>query len=102
MRNAWLLNIMFKFIHFTNEFGYSTTQRFTMLFPSQFFIYDFTIVLVNQSSFHASTVYIYLKGICVNMFFVVNVYFVLYLVRGDFGHTESGTVQILCLCENNN
>jgi len=32
---------MFNFIHCTNIFGYSTTQLFTMLFPSQFFIYNY-------------------------------------------------------------
>jgi len=36
--------IVFNFIiHYTNIVGYSTTQLFTMLFPSQFFIYDYTI-----------------------------------------------------------
>jgi len=50
---------MFNFTHYTNIFGYSTTQLFTMLFPNQFFIYNYTKVLVSQSSFNTITVYIY-------------------------------------------
>jgi len=38
---------MFNFIHYTDIFGYSKTQLFTMLFPSQFFIYNYTKVLVS-------------------------------------------------------
>jgi len=41
--------MMFNFTYYTNIFGYSTTQLFTMLFPSQFFMYNYTKVLANQS-----------------------------------------------------
>ena len=59
---------MFKFIHYTDIFGYSTTQLFTMLFPSQFFIYNYTKALVSHSSFNTISVYIYYKGFSAYMF----------------------------------
>jgi len=68
IRNAWLLNIMFNFIHYTNIFGQNTTQLFAMLFPSPFFIYNHTRVLVSQSSFNTITVCMYYKGFCAYMF----------------------------------
>ena len=68
---------MFNFIHYTNIFGYSTTQLFTILFPSQFFIYNYTKVLVSHSSFNTISVYIYYKGFSAHMLFVINIYFVL-------------------------
>jgi len=39
-----------------------------MLFPSQFFIYNYTKVLVSKSSFNTITVSIYYKGFNVYMF----------------------------------
>jgi len=39
-----------------------------MLFPSQFFIYNYTKVLVSQSSFNMIMVYIYYKGFRACMF----------------------------------
>jgi len=39
-----------------------------MLFPSQFFICNYTEVRVSQSSFNTITVYIYYKAFCVYMF----------------------------------
>jgi len=39
-----------------------------MLFPSQFFIYNYTKVLVSQSSFNTITVYIYYKGFSAYIF----------------------------------
>jgi len=59
---------MFNFIHYTNIFGYSTTQLFTMLFPSQFFIYNYTKVLLSRKSFNTITVYFYHKGFSAHMF----------------------------------
>jgi len=55
---------MFKFIHYTNISGYSKTQLFTMFFPSQFFNYNYSKALVNQSSFNTITVCIYCKWFC--------------------------------------
>jgi len=68
---------MVNVIHYTNIFGYSTTQLFTMLFPSQFFIYNYTKVLVSQTSFNTIYVYIYFKGFMLTCLFVINTYFVL-------------------------
>jgi len=59
---------MFNFIHYTNISGYNTTQLFTMLFPSQFFIYNYSKVLVSQSSFNTITIYICYEGFCAYMF----------------------------------
>jgi len=59
---------MLNFIRYIIIFGYSTTQRFTMIIPSQFFIYNYTKVFVNQSSFITITVCIYCKRLCVYMF----------------------------------
>jgi len=39
-----------------------------MLFPSQFFIYNHSKVLVSQSSFNTITVYIYCEGLCAHIF----------------------------------
>jgi len=39
-----------------------------MFSPSQFFIYNYTKVLVSQSSFNTITVYIYYKGFSAYMF----------------------------------
>jgi len=58
---------MFKFIHYTNIIGNSTTQLFTMLFPSLFFIYNYFKVLASQSPFNTITVYIYYEGFCAYM-----------------------------------
>jgi len=63
-----VINILFNFVHYTNIFGYSTTQLFTMLFPSQFFIYNYSKVLVSQSCFNTITVCIYYEGFCAYMF----------------------------------
>jgi len=60
--------MMLNFVHYTNIFGYSITQPFTILFPCQFFAYNYTKVLVTQSSFNTIAVYNYFEGICVNMF----------------------------------
>jgi len=62
---------MFKFTHYTNIFGYSTTQLLTMLFPNQFVIYNYTKVLVNQSSFNTITACSYCKGFCAYMFICI-------------------------------
>jgi len=59
---------MFNFIHYINIFGYSATQLFTMLFPSQFFISTYSKVLVSQNSFNTITVYIYYQEFCAYMF----------------------------------
>jgi len=56
---ACFVIVMFNFTHYTNIFGYSTTQLYTVLFPSQFFIYNYTKVLVSQSSLNTITVCIY-------------------------------------------
>jgi len=63
---------MFNFIHYTNIFGYSATQLFTMLFPSQFFIYNYSKGLASQSFFNTITAYIYCEGFCAYMF-VINI-----------------------------
>jgi len=39
-----------------------------MLFPSQFFIYNYTKVLVCQSSFNTITVCVHYRGFCAYMF----------------------------------
>ena len=52
---------MFNFVYYTDISGYSTTQMFTVLFPSQFFIYNYAKVIVSQSSFNTISVYIYYK-----------------------------------------
>jgi len=48
-----------------------------MLFPGQFFLYNYTKVLVSQSSFYMITVCIYFKGFSGYMFGVINIHFVL-------------------------
>jgi len=46
---------MLNFIHYTNIFGYKTTQLFTMLFPSQFFIYNYPeLFIYNYNSLRLS------------------------------------------------
>ena len=47
---------------------------FTILFPSQFFIYNYTKVLVSQSSFNMISVYIYYKGFSAHMFVRIEIH----------------------------
>jgi len=68
---------MYNFIHYTDIFGYSTTQLFTVLFPSQFFIYNYTKVLVSQV-FSIRLLFTFVtKDSVLTCLFVINVYFVL-------------------------
>jgi len=64
------------FVHCTNIFGYNTTQPLTIIFPYLFLAYNYTNLLATQSSFNTIAVYIYSKGICCNMFIVINIDFV--------------------------
>jgi len=50
---------MLNFAHHTNIFGYSTTQTFIILFPCQFLVYNYTKVLLTQSSFNTIAIYMY-------------------------------------------
>jgi len=69
---------MFKLIHYTNIFGCSTTQLFTKLFPSQFFIAITPRYLsVNQGSFNTIIICIYCKGSVLTCLSVINIYFLL-------------------------
>jgi len=58
---------MFNFGHYTNMFGYSTTQPFTILFPCQFFIYNYRKVLVPQA-LSKPLPFAFIKGTCAKMF----------------------------------
>jgi len=63
-----VIYIMFNLRYLVITFGYSTTHLFTILFPCQFFIYNYTKVLVSKSSFNTITVNIYYQGFCAYMF----------------------------------
>ena len=82
---------MFNFIHHTNIFGYSTTQLFTKLFPSQIFIYNHYKVLVCQSSFNTSMLFTSItKDSLLACLFVINIYFVLEILSGNLFAVSRG------------
>ena len=71
---------MFNFIHYTDIFGYSTTQLFIMLFSSQFFVcitprYFLVKVLSIRLLFTFTT-----KDPVLTCLFVINIYFVLEII----------------------